>query len=166
MKKWILCYWCHPTGLMSPLANLNKHFSTTSHYSLKEHQLLASVMGPVLHPAVMETESPRASAAAPAFPCENHTIHLLIQPLAEEYSLMFTDVECTHYISHNPISKHVFHPHYINPEPINKQIEHSHSLLRYPLQKESYCTRIQHRVGLWHYEEASGLVIIVKWEVI
>lgn len=76
---------------------------------------------------------------------------------------MFTDVECTHYISHNPISKHVFHPHYINPEPINKQIEHSHSLLRYPLQKESYCTRIQRR--LWHYEEASGVVIIVNGRV-
>lgn len=161
MKKWILCCWCHPTGLMSPLANLNKHFSTPSHYSLKEHQLLASVMGPELHPAVLEPESPCASAAAPSFPCGNHTIQLLIQPLAEEYSLMFTDVECTHYISHNPISKHVFHPHYINPEPINKQIEHSHSLLRYPLQKESYCTRVQHRAGLWHYEEATALVIIV-----
>lgn len=34
---------------------------------------------------------------------------------------MFADVECTHYISHNPINKHDFHPHYINLDPINKQ---------------------------------------------
>lgn len=67
MKKWILCYWCHPTGLMSPLANLNEHFNTPSHYSLKECQLLASVMGAVPHPAVTEAESARACAAAPAF---------------------------------------------------------------------------------------------------
>lgn len=62
-------------------------------------------------------------------------VESLTQPHAEEYSLMFTDVECTHYISHNPINKHVFHPHYINLDPINKQIEHSHSFLRYPPQR-------------------------------
>lgn len=87
----------------------------------------------------------------PAFQRGNNaTAEPLIQPHAEEHSLMFTDVECTHYISHNPINKHVFHPHYITLDPINKQIEHSPSLLRYPLQKESYCTGTHCRAGPRH----------------
>lgn len=49
---------------------------------------------------------------------------------------MFTDVECTHYISHNPINKHAFYAHYINLDLINKQQNHSDRFLRYPLQRE------------------------------
>lgn len=136
---------------MLPLANLTEHFSTSSHYSLWKHRLLASVMGTVHGVLWWSQNFLMPLLQCPACLCgHNTTVELLIQPHAEEYSLTFTDVECTHYISHNPINKHVFHPHYINLDPINKQIECSHSSLRYPLQKESYCPRIHHRAGLQH----------------
>ena len=136
MKKWILYYQCHPTGLMSPLTNLNKHFSTPSHYSLWKHWLLASIMATVHEVLWWSQNYLGPPLQRLAFSCGNNaTVEALIQPHAEEHSLMFTDVECTHYI---------------NLDPINKQRGHSHSFLRYPLQKESYCTRIHHRAGLRH----------------
>lgn len=109
-----------------------------------------SVMGTVREVLWWNQNYPAQPLQCPAFlRGSNATVESLIQLHTEEYSLMFTDVECTHYISHNPINKHVFNPHYINLDPINKQIERSHSFLRYPLQ-ESYCTKIHHRAGLRH----------------
>lgn len=97
----------------------------------------------------------------PASSCgSSATVKALIQPHAEGYSLMFTDVECTHYIGHNPINKHVFHPHYINPDPINKQTEQSELSKISPAERELlYQSTSQSRTAASAvYEEAMVLL--------